>query len=226
MRFMRKLAALDKNQHPATRSLLMTLTYGSVSPSSPEGWSRDLERFRSRLERLLKRELPAIWVREFQEGRPCPHHHVAMPLPDGLPRKTLLKAAREVWRKVGGDGSAANAKRGFHGRVIVKWRAVRAYLAKHVAEGHEYCDATTGEKLPSGRSWGTWRASLLGIVYDLGRLTGRGYILMRRAMRRLTRPQANRQKLRRRGRGAAFTTLHAFLPEAQARRLAEWANTS
>ncbi|MDP9477346.1 MAG: hypothetical protein M3R38_16970 [Actinomycetota bacterium] len=228
MRFMRRLASIDKNLSPSARSVMMTLSYGRVSPSSHEGWTRDLERFRSRLERRVGRELPGVWVREFQEGRGCPHHHIALCLPDGLPRRKLLKAAREVWHAVGGDGSTAHLKRGFHGRVIRSWRAVRAYLGKHVAEGHEYTDGTTGELLPSGRSWGTWRPALLGIIYDVGRLTGRGYIIMRRAVRRLTRPEKNRHKLRRRvgGRGDDFSTLHAFLSADEARRLAAWANTS
>ncbi len=211
---MEALAAVNEVTHPATRTLFVTLTWPASFPETPEEWAAILEKWRKRLERRFGRQFPGLWSKEFQR-RGAPHYHLVMFPPEGMPIGPLVRVAAEEWYALTGGG--------FHAGAVKSWKATRAYLGKfqaaeRVQHGENTTENTT-EPRRTGRSWGWFRKVLLGIIYDRRRLSGAALVTLRRVFRRATRPETGRQRLR--GRGAAFTTMSAMIPEAEMMRLLE-----
>lgn len=159
-RFLRFVASLDQKVNPAARCVVLTISYGRSWPPSPGEWSRDLKRFRQKLERRFG-PVGVILTKEFQ-GRGAPHFHLVAALPDGVFVRQFTRAPRRAWRSVTKDDSSTHLRRGAHGQPLQSWRRVRAYLAKSEALPIE---PTTGKPTPTGRWWSVWRAEKLTRTY-------------------------------------------------------------
>ncbi len=210
-----KLAEIDRLAHPEDRVVVVTLSYGRVHPTTPKGWTANLNAFKRLLEKRLGQQVGTLWRKEFAR-RPVPHYHLVALLPDGVLPGEYVKATRRTWLEIVNDGSASHRRHGTHGEKLGSWTAIRRYLTKF---DRVPIDPAMGTPIETGRMWGTWRSDLITVAYDT--FQAAPYLDdIRRVLRRYRRPKKGRQRLR--GRTAGYTTMSVFMPYDRAVALLEF----
>ncbi len=217
-RLIRRLAAIDQKQYPATHVLFVTLTYHRKWPENPEGWKAHIDAWRKRLERKHG-PLAAVWVKEFQK-RGAPHFHLVFFL-DEPASDELVTTMWIGWYEVAGDRSHWHRRYGFRAESPRTWRGVMSYASKYISKDdqHQYM-SPDGELLPTGRMWGVWREKLLPIRYEAHRITYRQYLQLRRWFRRRSQPKQGRHRSR--CHRSNLTNQHTLLDYGELNRLLAW----